>query len=81
MRYKIVFLQKGLPVVINLTDRRSLANFSTHRGWTKDGIERGAHLRKELRGEPKFKEMCGPMFDGPGVVRYESWEVYERLSR
>ena len=50
-----------------------------------DRIEEGQHLRAELRGHPKFKKLCGPMWngveDGVPVIRYESWEAYEILSR
>lgn len=38
-------------------------------------------LRPELQGQPTFKGLVGPMFDGPGVARYETGETYDRLSR
>jgi len=50
-----------------------------------DGIENGKHLRECLQGQPKLKSMCGPMYGGEyaghPVVRYESWEAYDALSR
>jgi hypothetical protein len=36
--------------------------------------------RIELHNQPKFKGLCGPMWDGD-KIRYETWEVYEALSR
>lgn len=34
-----------------------------------------------LRGRPVFKGLIGPMPDGTGVVRYESPEVFETLTK
>ena len=40
----------------------------------------GKKYREEMIGQPIFDNLCGPMFGGDGVVRYESWAVYDRLS-
>ena len=42
--------------------------------------------RAELQGAPKLKNFCGPMYDGDdsqgrAVIRYETQEVYDMLSR
>jgi hypothetical protein len=57
------------------------------RGFALDG-ERcgGQHLREELRGQPCFKGLAGPMWgghddNGEPIIRYEEWSVYELLSR
>ncbi|MDR0391544.1 MAG: hypothetical protein LBH59_06535 [Planctomycetaceae bacterium] len=34
-----------------------------------------------LRGQPIFKGLIGPMSDGNGVVRYESPEVFEQMTK
>jgi hypothetical protein len=34
-----------------------------------------------LRGQPVFKGLIGPMSDGNGVVRYESPEVFEQMTK
>lgn len=62
-----------------MTDRRS-ADLSEIR---KRG---GLVHREELDNKPEFDGYCGPMWDGmrgPGraVLRYETWEVYDMLSR
>lgn len=46
----------------------------------QDQHESGPQLCEELVGMPLFQGLCGPMFDGPSRVRYESWEVYNLLS-
>lgn len=50
-----------------------------------DGVENGSHLRDCLKGQPKIKGMCGPMYNGEHMgypcVRYESWAVYDAMSR
>ncbi|MBU0958158.1 MAG: hypothetical protein KKF56_05105 [Nanoarchaeota archaeon] len=38
-----------------------------------------SQLRKELRGQPILKGLLGPMWDRT-TIRYETAEVYERLS-
>jgi len=38
-----------------------------------------AHSR--LWDKPMFDKLCGPMSDGEGAVRYETYETYEALSR
>jgi hypothetical protein len=35
----------------------------------------------ELRGQPVFKGLIGPMPEGSNVVRYESPEVFETLTK
>lgn len=41
----------------------------------------GIQLREELVGAPLFDGLYGPMYGGPGKVRYESPEAYDLLSR
>lgn len=45
----------------------------------------GHHLRPELRGQPCFKGLCGPMWGGEDsgepIVRYEDSEANDILSR
>jgi len=36
--------------------------------------------RIELHNQPKFAGLCGPMWDGD-KVRYETWPVYDALSK
>ena len=53
-------------------------------GYTEDLSElreqgRCVH-RAELDNQPEYEGWCGPMWDGGGF-RYETWEVYDMLSR
>jgi hypothetical protein len=41
----------------------------------------GKHLRPELQNQPAFDKLIGPMHGGSGVVRYETSETYDRLSK
>lgn len=36
--------------------------------------------RAELDNQPTLPDYCGPMWDGDGL-RYETWEIYEQMSR
>jgi hypothetical protein len=38
-------------------------------------------LRPELKGQPQFSGLVGPMYDGPGIARYETGELYKRMSQ
>jgi len=40
-----------------------------------------SHIKEQLFLKPKFKQLCGPCYDGENSVRYETWDVYEILSR
>ena len=50
------------------------------RGYEHIGFNLNGHQRQELQGQPKFKGVLGPMWDGHGVIRYETPKAYERLS-
>jgi hypothetical protein len=56
------------------------------RGYEYHGEEQSTRLREELRGQPKFKGLAGPMWggtdeNGDAIIRYEDWQSYEILSR
>ncbi|MCL6442570.1 MAG: hypothetical protein K6T83_03765 [Alicyclobacillus sp.] len=49
------------------------------------GVEMGRHLVPELQGQPRLHGLVGPMADGfkdgMPVIRYETADVYDSLSR
>ena len=54
-------------------------------GLTAAGVETSPHLRQELIGLPKFKELAGPMGggetpEGEFHVRYETWKANKLYS-
>lgn len=62
-----------------LTDARS-------KDWARDRNIGALVPRKELDCRPVFKGFTTPMWngisdDGKAILRYESWEVYDMLSR
>lgn len=48
-----------------------------HRGESSPSTQR----RPEIRSQPEFSGLLGPMYGGPGVARYETQETYNDLSR
>lgn len=44
------------------------------------GFNRSPHVRPELRGQPTFSGLLGPMHGGGGWVRYETQDTYDALS-
>jgi len=53
--------------------------YCTSKGYQSKGRS-NANPRKELHQKPKFKQLCGPCYDGENSVRYETWDVYQMLS-
>ena len=51
------------------------------RGYEYLGENRNDYNREELQGQPRFKGLCGPMWDGDGWIRYETPEMNDLLSR
>jgi len=49
-------------------------------GFTYTGDNASASQRPELQGQPKFKELLGPMWGGTQGVRYETQAAYDQLS-
>lgn len=47
----------------------------------EDGKPRRIPLRDELHGQPRFTGFCGPMYDGPDLIRYEDATANDILSR
>lgn len=54
------------------------------RGYCATGKVGGDHLRPELRGQPKFAGLLGPMWggerNGAPLIRYEDQQTYDQLS-
>lgn len=80
-QYQVVVIAEGQFFQYAPKDMEA---FGAACGYQFEGIEAAPRLREELRGHPKFRELCGPMWggekDGEPVIRYESWPAYERLS-
>jgi hypothetical protein len=78
MSYMVVGLEGR---TLNFKDADDLIDGLKAYGIRHTGYQEGRHLRPELRGQPTFDQLLGPMHGGAGKVRYETGEVYERLSR
>ena len=82
MKYQIV---TNFARSVEIIDAADTIGAFEDRGYRYRGDETGAHLREELRGQPKFDGLCGPMWGGTSngqpVIRYEDWASYELLSR
>lgn len=63
-------------------DREDLIEGMKALGIRYTGISsNSSQFRAELRGQPEFDKLVGPMYDGAGKVRYESGPLHERMSR
>ena len=79
--YKIVRVIGGVWTT-TLTD--NIMQFAKDEGYTFAGFVANNYNRRELLGQPRFKELVGPMYDGEkggvAIVRYECPTAYETLS-
>jgi len=77
--------QGWTTITLDLT-KKSVAVWARSVGYTVTGVKEQSsnprmQFRAEMVGEPIIAELVGPMYDGDGVVRYESTEAYDALSR
>ena len=59
----------------------ALSKWAVRNGYNFTGTHLSTRTRAELQGAPKFFGLYGPMYDGPGVIRYETPQAYEELSK
>jgi len=81
MTYKIITQTESGKLEL-WTSESSLSDFVAEakaRGYLCTGYNKNPYHRPELRGQPEFAGLCGPMYDG-GPIRYESTAAYQRLS-
>lgn len=61
----------------------SVEELTSH--YEQDGSTEGSWLKQELQGQPRLKGLLGAMYDGMSngkhVIRYETQEMYDILSR
>ncbi len=76
--YKLVQCVEGQFIVTNLTEENLLPAMEV-RGYEFEGFETNKRLRPELQGQPKFRGVLGPMWDG-GPIRYECPKAYAIIS-
>ncbi len=78
--YKLVQYVEGQFYTVESTPENVFAAFEV-RGYAASGaVENNPARRPELQGHPKFIGLNGPMWDGPGQIRYETPEAYRVLS-
>ena len=80
MKYKLVQMVDGQMIASEFTDDNLIEAMEV-RGFVQTEINWSSAHRVELRGKPIFKGLAGPMWDGPGSIRYEDWDSYQVLSR
>lgn len=78
MKYQVA----GIPGQSDFDSRDDLIKAMAKIGikYTGDSDKGNTRVRAELRGQPQFSKLLGPMYGGAGVVRYETQETYDRLS-
>lgn len=74
------------PQIYRLVSRMANGSFKTIETTDLSGYEiTGTHdnprTREILQGQPLIRGFLGPMYDGNNIVRYESREAYNALSK
>jgi hypothetical protein len=77
MNYKLV---DGNQYGVHTFDDSNVIPEMAKRGYPHVGANDNNHNCTELQGQPIFKGLCGPMWDGD-CVRYETPEMNDLLSR
>ncbi len=78
MKYRLIQYVAGQMCRSEFTDENLLPAMEV-RGYALNGFNQNKSNRAELQGQPKFRGVLGPMWDGD-AVRYECPATYERLS-
>lgn len=80
MKYRLVqCIEEGRLVATEFDNLEALLAECEVRGFELAGLHRSDWGREELQGQPKFTELCGPMWGGD-AIRYEDVEAYRILS-
>ncbi len=78
MNYKLIQTVEGRMIASEFTEENFLAAMEV-RGFQVEGFNDNHRQREELIGQPKFKGLAGPMWDGD-KIRYEDWASNDALS-
>lgn len=81
MKYQIVIAhgRNGTQEVLDLSEDQLFPALEI-RGIKFTKLSTNRALRAELQGQPMFDKLCGPMWGGEGVVRYENQDAYDFYS-
>lgn len=84
MKYRLVQNSQGRWEVSEFNSAGFIEAMES-RGFTVTGTCQNSRVREELRGQPEFAGLCGPMYDGTDtegtpVIRYECSAAYKILS-
>ncbi len=69
----------GQFIVTNFGPEAELIAAMEIRGYAYERMNENSKQRPELQGQPKFRGLLGPMWDGD-AIRYEDQKSYDILS-
>ena len=78
MKYRLYQIVEGVSIKSEFTGANVVEAMAVRGYKFAGGLDRPG-IREELRHQPKFSGVLGPMWDGDGI-RYESQEVYDQMS-
>jgi hypothetical protein len=78
-QYKLVQVVDGRLIATEFSENNVYSAMEV-RGFTYKAVNINKGHREELQNQPIFEGVIGPMYDGPGCIRYETRETYEILS-
>jgi hypothetical protein len=79
LEYMVIGLEHR-PMIFET--REELIRALAHRGIRYMGdTGMSGPYQAERKGQPKFDQLVGPMYGGPGITRYETVAAYDALSR
>ena len=81
VRFKVMTVDEGKMTAVICRSPLELVRVLIKMGIKQTGVTDNPRLCPELQGQPTFSKLIGPMWDGPGMIRYETAEVYAILSQ
>lgn len=79
--FELVSFDDELGMIVDTFTAENVIDAIEFRGFEFVKLNENSKQRAELQGAPVFSGLCGPMYGGPGKVRYEAPAAYERLSQ
>jgi hypothetical protein len=64
---------------VSADTRQEFIDLLSARGIEFNGVHARRYTRSELQGQPKFKGICGPMWNGEEGIRYECPHTYAEM--
>ena len=78
--FELISYDDEIGMIVDTFEADNVIDGIEFRGFAFVKLNENPKHRAELQGAPVFSGLCGPMYGGPGKVRYEAPAAYAKLS-